>query len=170
MRRYLQGRTPSRLLEAMGEELEKIFKDVKVEVEEQDGRRVTKPVHTFIQGIPVTRAGEDEEEQYPQVEFRIIQGYNGYEGDEDNKRIYVGMFVYGVCDHRRSADCWKQLLHMYEIVENRFMYDPILEGFEAVNEHKFEMQSDDTYPFYFMASTIKFAGPLKDRQDVNDLI
>lgn len=153
-------------------ELERIFRGVKIPGTNKDGEEIFSPVKVYIQGVPIERAGDDPEETYPQVEFRMIQGYSGETGneEEEGKMFFKCLFVYGICDYNRGGDGWKQLFHLYEQVKRRFREHPVFEGFTVEPLDQFEMQSDDTYPFQFMASSILFSAPLIGRTDVEDFI
>ena len=166
----LNDRTPSRLLDVVKEDLDRLFEKVRIEVELQDGNKEFRPVQVYKQNAPITRAGEDEELQYPQAEFKLINSYLGDQEEETGKMVHSCLIVLGICDYRYEADAWMQLLSMYEKIFQHYRQNPILQNFEALRSIEMEMQSNDTYPFYFAAISIKFMTDDMERLDVEDMI
>lgn len=170
MASVLNGRTPSRLLDAAAEDLQKLFEGKLIEVEMQDHNKAFRPVQVYKQNAPILMAGEDEELQYPQVEFKLINSYLGDQGEETGRIVYSCLIVFGICDYRMEADAWMQLMSMYEKTYEHYREKPILENFEANQDIEFEMQSNDTYPFYFAVMSIRFMADNLERIDVEDMI
>lgn len=166
----LNDRTPSRLLDVVKEDLDRLFEKVRIEVELQDGNKEFRPVQVYKQNAPITRAGEDEELQYPQAEFKLINSYLGDQEEEAGKMVHSCLIVLGICDYRYEADAWMQLLSMYEKIFQHYRQNPILQNFEASRSIEMEMQSNDTYPFYFAAISMKFMTDDLERLDVEDMI
>lgn len=170
MATVLNDRTPSRLLDVVKEDLDRLFEKVRIEVELQDGNKEFRPVQVYKQNAPIVKAGEDEELQYPQAEFKLINSYLGDQEEEAGKMVHSCLIVLGICDYRYEADAWMQLLSMYEKIFQHYRQNPILQNFEVSKYMELEMQSNDTYPFYFAAMSVKFMTNDIERIDVEDMI
>ena len=166
----LNDRAPTRLLDVMVEDLKRLFDGIQIEVEMQDHNKEFRPIQVYKQNAPVLMAGENEDLQYPQIELKLVNTYRGDQQEEAGKMIYSCIIVLGICDYRMEADAWMQLLFMYERIFQHYSENPVLENFDISREIEMEMQSNDTYPFYFAAISMKFMTDDLERLDVEDMI
>lgn len=161
----LQDMTPSRFLLRLGQEIENLMAGMKCYWQDKrNSERILKPVRVFVQNMPIQDHENRLEDMYPSVTVKMIQGFKADSGNFKGRVMYNCLCVFGVKDFQNN-DAWMALFAMYERIFKRFTENPMLDKYEETGDSAFELQADDTAPYYFMACTLQFAAPEVRRID-----
>ena len=163
----LQDMTPTRLLDNVVDEVKRLFQDITFIVTDENGQLQEREMTVFEQRPPVRYTQSADDLPYPNVEIKLINGDTENSKEDKNRKVTHILMVFGIKDYGEEA--WKALLSMYEKVMLRFLENPLLGKYEKTGEGMFENQSDDTWPYYFLACTFNFRMPKLERVDVDGI-
>lgn len=149
--------TPSRLETALAAELKMLLADERFD--NSNGTAVA--IRVYEHDVPI-RAGADESENdadlpEPYIVVRLVQGSTPSEVDAE--AVTVNLIIC-VCDTDTERVGHKDILHITDIIKQRFEADPLLGG-QFVFKYPFDwiLQDGDTYPYVFGGIQMTFEVP-----------
>lgn len=173
IRRLLQGRVykkpppepekPEFNEDEYDEESEDLDEEPVTESEEAPEPELV-PMSVFAQNIPIP-ASEDEE--YDPVPYIIVRINSGNDANvSDSKYIIQTVVIMGIWENDKNAQGHRELLNIINLVYERFMKNPCLDGkYVYDGGFSWNIQDDDYYPYYFGAFNMNFAIPAIRRED-----
>lgn len=149
--------TPSRLETALAAELKKLLADERFD----NSNGTAEVIRVYEHDVPI-RSGADEAQDdadlpEPYIVVRLVQGSTPSE--EDAEVVTVNLIIC-VCDTDTERVGHKDILHITDIIKQRFEADPLLGG-QFVFKYPFDwiLQDGDTYPYVFGGIQMTFEVP-----------
>lgn len=152
---------------ALKEDLTELFSDM--EFKNAAGEKV-QGVTGYEQYLPEITADEEDVSQFfPYFIVRLAGGGIDHEeekSDEDPWKVTVDVFL-GIFDDSTDSQGSDDIINMIQRVMNRFVHEPTLAHvFRAKQDMSFQLQDEDTYPYYFGAVELNFDIPKIERRVV----
>ena len=155
--------TPSRLETALAAELKTLL------VNERFDNSLGTPmvIRVYEHDVPI-RSGADESETdtdlpEPYIVVRLVQGDTPSEDEAETVTVNL---IICVCDTDTKRVGHKDILHITDIIKQRFEADPLLGG-QFVFKYPFDwiLQDGDTYPYVFGGIQMTFELPITIARD-----
>ena len=149
--------TPSRLETALAAELKMLLSDERFD----NSNGTAEVIRVYEHDVPI-RSGADEAQDdadlpEPYIVVRLVQGSTP--SGEDAEAVTVNLIIC-VCDTDTKRVGHKDILHITDIIKQRFEADPLLGG-QFVFKYPFDwvLQDGDTYPYVFGGIQMTFEVP-----------
>ncbi len=121
------------------------------------------PLAVYPQRLPVLPANEDDDGQYPYCIVRLV---SGVAEDATSAQTVTALLIFGVIDQDRDGAGYRTVLHMIGSVYARFARRAQLgRNFICRYPIRWELQDEDTYPYYVGGMSVTFDIPAVRAED-----
>jgi len=118
----------------------------------------------YKQSLPVFLSDEDDMDTvFP---YYIVRMQNGKLTGDDGPWTITVAVVFGIYDSDEETNGHEAILGMIQRVIDYFYTYPLLGNFRAqADGMEWQLQDEDTFPYYFGAVSLKFDAPIPERID-----
>lgn len=150
---------PSELQDALNKELKTLFINQRFLNQDKD----LESVNIFSQDLPIESNREDEDEDlFPYIITRLIDG----SVDTNEPYIVRTLLIIGIYDENPNKQGYKDVLHIINMIYERFAKNPILaDQFTANMPFSWSLQDEDTHPYFFGGIELSFRIPSITRRE-----
>lgn len=159
--KQIDGVTILDFQEKLGEKVKQILRDVQ---SSNTAGETVDGVNIYDQFLPVvTEDDEDESQFFP---FVIVRVLNGKTDDDDDPWTVTTILILGIYDTDAKHAGSKRIMIMIQRLINEFAAEPLLaKTYRAMPDPEWDLQDEDTYPFYYGAVQFKFKMPKIGRRE-----
>lgn len=136
-------------------EVETILKDV---ISTNTSGETVTGVKGYKQFLPIVAEDDEDESQF--FPYFIVRVSDGKTEDDDEPWMITTDILFGIVNQSKMHEGHEQLLHMIELVVDRFVSEPLFaRKYRANQDIEWAASDEDTFPFFFGGVRIKFSIP-----------
>lgn len=145
------------LLDAIVEELRKVFKHTKL----KNSLGVARAVQVYPQDVPVrTDDDEGENKEAPPEPYVLVRIRGGKTEDDNAPQVIEAVAVACVYDEDENRQGFRDALHIINTIYQHYSADAVIGNrWEVIYPIEWTTQDEDTHPYYFAALSLRIQAP-----------
>lgn len=154
--------TAADLQKDLAEEIGNLLKEIRSK--DAQGNEVV-GAKGYYQQLPAIREDEDDVSKF--FPYFIVRIEDGETEDDDDPWTVKADILLGSYDEDPDTNGHFRIMGMIQRIIDRFAAEPLLNGrYRANQKMRWELQDEDSYPFYFGGVELMFSVPKIERRDL----